>query len=111
MLTRTNLQADLPAIRSLVAELEPLFKNNRLYVTARPGAADPLHDGTGWLPEGESEADFTEITPPFRGTAVEALLKSLPVPIRTHASDADVAEELPDVPSRRLDAPAPGLEP
>ena len=78
MLSRTNVQADLSAIRSLVAKVEALFKTNRLYVTARPGAADPLHDGSGWLPEGESEADFTEITPPFRGTAVEALLTSLP---------------------------------
>jgi hypothetical protein len=78
MVTRTSLQADLPSIRRLLADVEPLFTNNRLYVTARPGAADPLHDGSGWLPDGESEADFTEITGPFRGTAVEALLRALP---------------------------------
>src|SRR6187401_1122196 len=54
MLSRTNVQSDLSAIRSLVAKVEALFKTNRLYVTARPGAADPLHDGSGWLPEGES---------------------------------------------------------
>ena len=78
MLTRTGITVDLEAIRSLVLELEPLFKKNRLYVTARPDASDPLHDGEGWLPEGVSEADFTEITPPFRGTEVERLLQALP---------------------------------
>jgi hypothetical protein len=78
MLTRTDIQADLDAIRDLVAGLEPLFKSNRLCVTARPGAPDPLYDGDGWLPAGETEAGFTEITEPFRGTAVEALLHSLP---------------------------------
>jgi hypothetical protein len=78
MLTRTNIEADLPAVRSLVESLEPLFVKNRLYVTSRPGAADPLHDGEGWLPEGETEANFTVLNAPFVGTAVEDLLKALP---------------------------------
>ena len=32
----------------------------------------------GWLPDGVTEADFTELNEPFRGTAVEELLDSIP---------------------------------
>jgi len=78
LLTRTSIEVDITAVRNLVLELEPLFQDDRLFVSSRPGASNPLHDGSGWLPPGVTEADFTEITPPFRGTVVEELLKQLP---------------------------------
>jgi hypothetical protein len=78
MLSRTDIRVDLERMRALVAPLQPLYRGNRLFVTSRPGAADPLHDGDGWLPEGESEAAFTVLNEPFRGSAIEELLNALP---------------------------------
>lgn len=78
MLERTKISIDLEAVRSLVRKLEPLFEGNRLFVTARPEAEDPLHEPSGWLPKDVTEASYTEVTPPFRGTVVEDLLNRLP---------------------------------
>ena len=48
MLSRTNLQADLPAIRSLVAGVEPLFKGNRLHSAMNCSNEPRIHlDRTG----------------------------------------------------------------
>jgi hypothetical protein len=78
MITRTDLYIDVARIQKVLDSVLPLFQDNRLYVTSRPGAEDPLHDGSGWLPQGESEADYTILNEPFRGTAVEELLCLLP---------------------------------
>lgn len=81
MITPINIFTDLQALSALVAELEPLFEpHGQISVTARPGAKDPIYDAIGWTPEGAKAADYSEITPPFRGTVVEELLNSLPCP-------------------------------
>ena len=57
-----------------LAEL-PL-RQNAIAVTSRPGSSDPLYEGTTAGPEGEME--FNVINEPFRGTAFEEILRSLP---------------------------------
>jgi hypothetical protein len=81
MVTPTKIFTDIEALSALVSELEPLFEpHGQIGVTARPGAEDPIYDAIGWTPEGAKAADYSEISPPFRGTVVEELLNSLPVP-------------------------------
>ena len=69
---------DVERILQTVEPLLPQFRKNRLFVTSRPGVEDPLHDGSGWLPDGVTEADFTVLNAPFRDTAIEELLQSIP---------------------------------
>lgn len=79
MIRRTDVYEDLAAVRTAVAEVTPLFDDdNVIMVTSRPGAAQPLKDCAGWLPEDVRERDFRVINPEFRGTAIEALLGKLP---------------------------------
>lgn len=80
MISRTRVYMDVARVRDVVDRMLPLFRKNRLYVTSRPGADDPLHDGTGWMPEGVTEADYSVLNEPFRGTAIEELLDALPAP-------------------------------
>lgn len=80
MISRTNIYMDVARMRDVLERVQPLFRKNRLYVTSRPGADDPLHDGSGWMPEGVTEADYSVLNEPFRGTAVEELLSTLPSP-------------------------------
>ena len=79
MIRMTDIEQDLAAMREVLERVYPLFsEHNQIGVTARPDSADPLYDAVGWLPEGARESDYSMITEPFRGTAVEALLKKLP---------------------------------
>ncbi len=79
LIRKTGSDQELQPLRALVEELTPLFgKDNVISVTSRRGAAEPLHDHVGWLPEGVRERDFTVINPEFRGSPIEALLERLP---------------------------------
>ncbi len=67
LIRKTGIYQELEPLRALVEELTPLFgKDNVISVTSRAGAAQPLHDHVGWLPEGLRERDFTVINPEFR---------------------------------------------
>ena len=66
-------------MREAVEAVYPLFgEDNVISVTSRQGAERPLHDHLGWLPKGVRERDFTLVNAEFRGTAIEALLGTLP---------------------------------
>ena len=79
MIRAMDVHEDLNAMQEMLESAEPLFsEHNQISVTCRPGATDPLSDAIGWLPEGVAEADYSEITAPFVGTAVERLLQNLP---------------------------------
>ena len=79
MIRVTDVRQDLASMVAVLESVSPLFaEHNQIGVTARPNSKDPLFDAVGWLPEGAAEADYTVITQPFRGTAIESLLKKLP---------------------------------
>ncbi len=79
MIRRTEVYYDLTAMQDVLASVENLFDHrNQISVTSRPGAAEPLFDAVGWLPEDATEAEYSVINVQFRGSAVEALLESLP---------------------------------
>ena len=79
MIRATDVREDLTAMIEVLDSVSSHFgKHNQIGVTARPGAKDPLYDAVGWLPEDATEADYSEITEPFVGTAVERLLRNLP---------------------------------
>lgn len=79
MIRQMDIQQDLTAIAAVLERVYPLFaEHNQIGVTARPGSKNPLYDAVGWLPEDAAEADYSDITEPFRGTAVEDLLRKLP---------------------------------
>ena len=79
MIRAMDVYEDLNAMQEMLESAEPLFsEHNQISVTCRPGATDPLSDAIGWLPEEVAEADYSEITAPFVGTAVERLLLNLP---------------------------------
>lgn len=79
MIRMMDIEQDLAAMTAVLERVYPLFnEHNQIGVTARPGSATPLQDAIGWLPEGAAEADYSQITEPFRDTAVEELLRKLP---------------------------------
>ena len=79
MIRVTETTADLGEMLKTLESVMPLFgEANQIGVTARPGAPEPLRDAIGWIPEGALEADYSEITEPFSGTALERLLRNLP---------------------------------
>lgn len=79
MIRMTDVQEDLVSMIETLEQVKPLFsEHNQIGVTARPDADDPLYDAVGWIPEGAAEADYSVITEPFIGTAIERLLKKLP---------------------------------
>lgn len=78
MIHRTDVQMDLAAARQVLDDVYPLIgKECELSVTCRPNAKDELRD-IGWLPEGEKEGNYSVVTTPFRGTAIETMLQNLP---------------------------------
>ena len=79
MIRATETTGDLDGMLETLEKVMPLFtKHNQISVTARCGAAEPLYDAVGWIPDGVAEADYSEITKPFIGTAFERFLKGLP---------------------------------
>ena len=79
MIRATETMGDLDGILETLETVMPHFtKHSQISVTARRGAEDPLFDGVGWIPDGVAEADYSEITEPFIGTAVERFLEDLP---------------------------------
>ena len=79
MIRPTDIRQDLTAVLDAIAPVrDELKQHGQLSVTSRPGAAEPLLDALGWLPEDAREADYTDINEPFRGTAIETLLRQLP---------------------------------
>ncbi len=79
MIRATDIHFDLAAMRTVLQSVEPLFdRHNQIGVTSRPGAAEPLRDAVGWLPEDVTEADYSVINEEFRGTHIEKFLQSLP---------------------------------
>ena len=79
MIRATETTADLSEMLETLESVMPLFGEfNQIGVTARPDSPKPLHDAIGWIPNGLVEADYSEVTEPFRGTAFERLLKNLP---------------------------------
>ena len=53
-------------------------KDNQISVTVRPGVEDPIGDAVGWIPDDVEEADYNNVTEPFRGSIFERLLRELP---------------------------------
>ncbi len=79
MIREMDVREDLAAMRSVVETVYPLFaRHSQIGVTARPDAKEPLYDAIGWLPDDAMEADYSTITEPFRGTAIERILENLP---------------------------------
>ena len=79
MIRQMGVQLDLEALLAVVKKIYPLFaKRGQIGVTARPDSVDPLFDAVGWLPDDALEADYSEITEPFRGTVIEDILNTLP---------------------------------
>lgn len=79
MIQRTDIFEPIEPMRAVAEAVDHLFdRHGVLNVTSRPEADDPLRQHTSWLPDGVRESQFTEINEPFRGTAVEALLRKLP---------------------------------
>lgn len=79
MIRVTEVEQELAGIRDVVTRVYPLFdRHNQISITSRPDSDDPIYDAVGWLPDGAREADYSMVTEPFRGTAVEALLRKLP---------------------------------
>ena len=79
MIRATETTGDLDGMLETLETVMPLFmKHNQISVTARRGAAEPLFDAVGWIPDGVAEADYSEITEPFIGTTFERILKDLP---------------------------------
>jgi len=79
MVHRTDIAFPLEPVRAAAAAVDHLFdRHGVLNVTSYPEAEDPLRQHAGWLPEGLRESQFTVVTEPFRGTAIEALLNALP---------------------------------
>ncbi len=79
MIQATEILQDLDPVRSAVAGVDALLKEHgQLSVTSRPGAAEPLLDALGWLPEDAREADYSVVNEEFRGGAIEELLRKLP---------------------------------
>ena len=79
MFRPTDVTHDIEEIRAVIEPLFPkLREHGQLSVTSRPGAKDPLTDAIGWRPEDASEADYSVVNEPFKGGAVEELLKKLP---------------------------------
>lgn len=79
MIRATEITGDLDGMLETLEAVMPLFtEHNQISVTARPGAAEPIYDAVGWIPDGVGEAAYSEITEPFIGTAFEQFLKDLP---------------------------------
>ena len=79
MIRPTEITQDLASVRAAVDQVEDLLETHgQLSVTSRPGAADPLMDALGWLPEEAKEADYSVVNAEFRGGAIEQLLNKLP---------------------------------
>jgi hypothetical protein len=79
MIHATETTGDLDGMLETLEAVMPLFtKHNQVSVTARCGALEPLYDAVGWIPDGVAEADYSQITAPFIGTAFERFLKDLP---------------------------------
>ena len=79
MIRATDTTADLSEILETFERVMPLFgKDNQIGVTGRPGVKDPIGDAVGWIPDGVEEADYSDVSEPFRGTVFECLLHELP---------------------------------
>jgi hypothetical protein len=79
MIHATETKGNLDRMLETLETVMPLFtKHNQISVTARHGAVEPLYDAVGWIPDDVAEADYSEITAPFIGTAFERFLKDLP---------------------------------
>ena len=79
MIRATDTTSDLSEMLKTFERLMPLFsKDNQISVTARPGVTDPIGDAVGWIPDGVEEADYSNVTEPYRGTVFERLLRKLP---------------------------------
>ena len=79
MIRATDTTADLAEMLETLERVMPLFgRNNQIWVTARPGVEDQIGDALGWIPDGVEEADYSDVTEPFRDTVFERLLRELP---------------------------------
>ena len=79
MIRATYTTADLAEMHETLERVMTLFgKKNQIGVTARPGVEDQIGDALGWIPDGVEEADYSDVTEPFRGTVFERLLRELP---------------------------------
>ena len=79
MIRATETTAALSEMLETLENVMPMFGEfNQIGVTSRPDAPEPLRDAVGWIPNGVIEADYSEVTEPFRGTAFEHLLQKLP---------------------------------
>lgn len=79
MIRPTDIRQDLESVRAAVARVEDLLAEHRqLSITSRPGAAEPLLDALGWLPEDAREADYSVVNEEFKDTAIADLLGKLP---------------------------------
>lgn len=79
MIRATDIEGDLQGMLQTLESVAPLFaEHNQISVTARRGAAEPIYDAVGWIPDGVAEAEYSEITEPFLGTPFERFLKDLP---------------------------------
>jgi hypothetical protein len=79
MIHVTETMGDLDGMLKTLDTVLPFFtRHNQVSVTARRDAVEPLYDAVGWIPDGVAEADYSEITAPFIGTAFEQFLKDLP---------------------------------
>ena len=107
MIRATDTTADLAAMLETLERVMPLFgKNNQIGVTARPGVEDQIGDALGWIPDDVEEADYSDVTEPFRGTVFERLLRELPIadclwPRAAHANAPEILSVYP----RRSDTP------
>lgn len=78
MIRPTEIVQDLESVRAVVDQVQDLLTTHgQLSVTSRPGAADPLTDALGWLPQDADEADYSVVNAEFRGSAIEQLLQKL----------------------------------